>query len=85
LASHWYSYLLFHYIPPQGAEEPEEPEEEEVEGDPCPQCGRLYRSEEFWIACDFCDTWYCGRCAKMTEQKALKVKNWKCMGCTGEL
>ena len=25
------------------------------------------------------------RCAKMTEQKAQKVKNWKCMGCTGEI
>ncbi len=45
---------------------------------------RLYKAEEFWIACDFCDTWYCGRCAKMTEAKAQKVKNWKCSGCTGE-
>ncbi|GAX85386.1 hypothetical protein CEUSTIGMA_g12802.t1 [Chlamydomonas eustigma] len=72
--------------PPKPAadeEEAEEEEEEEGEGDPCPQCGRLYRSEEFWIACDFCDTWYCGRCAKMTEAKAQKVKNWKCSGCTG--
>lgn len=54
---------------------------EEGEGDPCPQCGRLYRADEFWIACDFCDTWYCGRCAKMTELKASKVKDWKCNGC----
>ena len=33
----------------------------EEEGDPCPQCGKGYRSDEFWIACDFCDTWYCGK------------------------
>ncbi|KAK9808989.1 hypothetical protein WJX72_007409 [[Myrmecia] bisecta] len=26
------------------------------EGDPCPNCGRVYRTGEFWIACDFCDT-----------------------------
>ena len=56
---------------------------EEGDGDPCPQCGRLYRTDEFWIACDFCDTWYCGRCAKMTQAKAEKVKNWKCTGCGG--
>lgn len=56
---------------------------EDGEGDPCPQCGRLYRTEEFWIACDFCDTWYCGRCAKMTEAKAQKMKHWRCLQCAG--
>jgi len=56
---------------------------EDGEGDPCPSCGRLYRTDEFWIACDFCDTWYCGRCSKMTSAKAEKVKNWKCPGCSG--
>lgn len=68
----------------QDDEEEEEGEDwEEGEGDPCPQCGRLYSQNEFWIACDFCDTWYCGRCAKMTEAKAQKVKSWKCNGCAG--
>lgn len=56
---------------------------EDGEGDPCPACGRLYRTEEFWIACDSCDTWYCGRCAKMTEAKAQKTKQWKCNQCAG--
>lgn len=51
------------------------------EGDPCPTCGRLYRTDEFWIACDFCDTWFCGRCAKMTQAKAEKTKDWKCYKC----
>ncbi|GLC63379.1 hypothetical protein PLESTF_000030000 [Pleodorina starrii] len=56
---------------------------EDGEGDPCPACGRLYRTEEFWIACDFCDTWYCGRCAKMTEKKASQMKHWRCYQCAG--
>ncbi|KAG1679684.1 hypothetical protein FOA52_006203 [Chlamydomonas sp. UWO 241] len=68
---------------PEPMEEEEEDEYEDGEGDPCPQCGKLYSSNEFWIACDFCDAWYCGRCAKMTEQKAQTVENWKCQGCTG--
>eukprot|EP00955_Chlamydomonas_euryale_P044256 352841-Chlamydomonas_euryale.AAC.1 len=61
----------------------EDDEYEDGDGDPCPQCGKLYSTNEFWIACDFCDTWYCGRCAKMTEAKAEKVDNWKCPQCTG--
>lgn len=51
------------------------------DGDPCPLCGGLYSSTEFWIACDFCDTWYCGKCVRMTEQKAQKVKRFKCPSC----
>lgn len=23
------------------------------------------RQDEFWIACDACDFWYCGKCAKV--------------------
>ena len=56
---------------------------EDGEGDPCPACGRLYRTDEFWIACDACDTWYCGRCAKMTEKKAAQMKHWRCGQCAG--
>ncbi|KAG1669193.1 hypothetical protein FOA52_001444 [Chlamydomonas sp. UWO 241] len=62
---------------------PAEEDDDDGDGDPCPQCGKLYSTNEFWIACDFCDTWYCGRCAKMTEAKATKVKSWKCPGCSG--
>lgn len=51
------------------------------DGEPCPTCGRLYRTEDFWIACDTCDVWYCGRCAKMTQAKAEKIKNWRCNKC----
>lgn len=51
------------------------------DGEPCPACRRKYRTDEFWIACDYCETWYCGRCAKMTEAKAQRVKTWKCPNC----
>ena len=44
-----------------------EEEGEQEEGDPCPQCGKGYRSDEFWIACDFCDTWYCGKVSGKVE------------------
>lgn len=53
------------------------------DGDPCPGCERLYRKEEFWIACDKCDVWWCGRCSKMTEAKAQKLPNWVCHNCGG--
>lgn len=36
---------------------------EDGEGDPCPACGKVYSHGDFWIACDFCDVWYCGGCA----------------------
>lgn len=53
------------------------------EGDPCPMCGRSYTQKEFWIACDNCDTWYCGRCAKMNAIKAERTKQWHCPECLG--
>ncbi|CAD7701495.1 unnamed protein product [Ostreobium quekettii] len=58
---------------------------EDGEGEPCPQCGKLYRSGEFWIACDYCDIWYCGRCAKMTQERAETVRKWKCPSCLEKL
>ncbi|KAL3144252.1 hypothetical protein ABBQ32_004026 [Trebouxia sp. C0010 RCD-2024] len=51
------------------------------EGDPCPNCGRVYRSGEFWIQCDFCDTWYDGKCVQMTPGKAQRQGKWKCPAC----
>lgn len=42
------------------------------EGDPCPNCGRVYTVGEFWIACDFCDAWYDGECVAMTPAKAQR-------------
>ncbi|GMH40987.1 hypothetical protein BSKO_08897 [Bryopsis sp. KO-2023] len=52
------------------------------DGDPCPMCSRRYRQGEFWIACDLCDTWFCGRCAKMTQAKAERAPRWECTKCS---
>ena len=52
--------------------------------EPCPNCGRKYRTGEFWIACDFCDRWYDGQCVGMTDHKADKMPNWKCPFCASE-
>lgn len=49
--------------------------------DPCPNCGRKYRTGEFWIACDECDRWFDGKCVNMTQQKADRQPHWKCPGC----
>ena len=51
------------------------------EGDPCPNCGRVYAVGEFWIACDFCDTWYDGGCVGMTPGRAQRAGQWKCPKC----
>eukprot|EP00878_Enallax_costatus_P021179 GHUV01022414.1.p1 GENE.GHUV01022414.1~~GHUV01022414.1.p1 ORF type:complete len:155 (+),score=42.21 GHUV01022414.1:435-899(+) len=53
------------------------------EGDPCPGCGRFYKKDEFWIACDKCDEWWCFRCSKMTAAKAEKTPSWQCTKCLG--
>ena len=50
--------------------------------DPCPNCGRKYRTGEFWIACDACDRWFDGKCVNMTQQKADRQPHWKCPMCT---
>jgi hypothetical protein len=51
------------------------------EGDPCPNCGRVYRTGDFWIQCDFCDTWYDGKCVQMTPTKAQRMGKWRCPAC----
>mmetsp|Transcript_5385 Transcript_5385/g.9299 ORF Transcript_5385/g.9299 Transcript_5385/m.9299 type:complete len:249 (+) Transcript_5385:186-932(+) len=51
------------------------------EGDPCPLCRKYYEKDEFWIECDKCKIWYCGRCARMTEKLAQKVEVWYCGDC----
>lgn len=51
------------------------------QGDPCPNCGRLYRTGEFWIQCDFCDRWFDGKCVQMTPQLADQSSRWACPFC----
>jgi hypothetical protein len=78
------------YYDEEEQEDAEVEEEEEEEGgagyggggsDPCPNCGRLYRQGEFWIACDACDRWFDGKCVNMTAQKAERNSEWQCPFC----
>lgn len=62
----------------------EDDDDEEGNSDPCPNCGREYRSGEFWIQCDYCDRWFDGKCVNMTEQKANKQRDWKCPFCSNK-
>ena len=39
------------------------------DGDPCPACGGHYKQDEFWIACDACETWFHGKCVKVCFDK----------------
>lgn len=69
----------YRYSRPDDADDNEE--EEGAGSDPCPNCGRLYKSGEFWIACDICDRWYDGQCVGMTPQKADRSNKWACPFC----
>ncbi|KAH9607414.1 hypothetical protein KSS87_007992 [Heliosperma pusillum] len=63
-------------------------EEEEEEGDEengdtlCGACGDTYSSNEFWICCDICETWFHGKCVKITPARAENMKQYKCPSCT---
>lgn len=71
----------------EGEQEDEDEEDDDARewvdnsGDPCPNCGRLYRTGEFWIQCDDCDRWFDGKCVNMTQQKAERTRDWKCPFC----
>jgi hypothetical protein len=59
----------------QGGDEDEDESDEwqDGEGDPCPLCGHEYQQDEFWIACDKCDRWFCGRCTKVGARVAVDL------------
>eukprot|EP00192_Tetraselmis_astigmatica_P018173 CAMPEP_0117656456 /NCGR_PEP_ID=MMETSP0804-20121206/4814_1 /TAXON_ID=1074897 /ORGANISM="Tetraselmis astigmatica, Strain CCMP880" /LENGTH=239 /DNA_ID=CAMNT_0005462859 /DNA_START=475 /DNA_END=1191 /DNA_ORIENTATION=- len=61
---------------PAPTDEGSEDEYDDGEGDPCPSCGGFYKKDEFWIACDGCETWYHGKCVKVNPQNAEKIKTW---------
>mmetsp|Transcript_16827 Transcript_16827/g.43123 ORF Transcript_16827/g.43123 Transcript_16827/m.43123 type:complete len:152 (+) Transcript_16827:1-456(+) len=67
------------------AEADDDDDYDEGDGDACPSCGGYYKKDEFWIACDGCETWYHGKCVKMSPQFAEKIKTWKCPSCTKKL
>ena len=52
-------------------------EESEAE---CPKCGLVYgETEDKWICCDICDTWYDLKCAGVT--KANIPDEYYCSNC----
>ncbi|WOL11590.1 PHD finger protein ALFIN-LIKE 3 [Canna indica] len=58
-------------------------EEDEEHGDTlCGACGDNYASDEFWICCDICETWFHGKCVKITPAKAEHIKQYKCPSCS---
>lgn len=72
-------------MPPPKDEEDSEGEEGEPQEDHesalCGACGLSY--DDFWICCDLCETWFHGKCVKITPAKAEHIKQYKCPSCTG--
>lgn len=50
----------------------------------CGACGESYASDEFWICCDLCETWFHGKCVKITPARAEHIKQYKCPSCTNK-
>ncbi|MFS7988021.1 putative chromatin regulator PHD family [Helianthus anomalus] len=49
----------------------------------CGSCGEAYyNGDEFWIACDFCQLWYHGKCVSVTPTMSEKIDMYKCPFCT---
>lgn len=48
----------------------------------CGACGESYSNDEFWICCDICETWFHGKCVKITPAKAEHIKQYKCPSCS---
>lgn len=44
----------------------------------CGCCEEKYKEEEFWICCDYCETWYHGRCVGVTSHQAKHIHKFKC-------
>ncbi|KAK6116251.1 hypothetical protein DH2020_050047 [Rehmannia glutinosa] len=60
-------------------------EEEDEHGDTlCGACGENYASDEFWICCDICETWFHAKCVKITPARAEHIKHYKCPSCSNK-
>ncbi|KAK4269115.1 hypothetical protein QN277_022313 [Acacia crassicarpa] len=73
---------------PPPKDEDEVPEEEDEDGEhgdtPCGACGEGNGADEFWICCDICDTWFHGKCVKVTKARAEHIKHYKCPSCSNK-
>ncbi|KAG9157347.1 hypothetical protein Leryth_004982, partial [Lithospermum erythrorhizon] len=59
-------------------------EEEEQGETPCGTCEENYLPDEFWICCDFCETWYHGKCVKITPEMAEHIEQYECPICNNK-
>ncbi|KAK7383353.1 hypothetical protein VNO78_29030 [Psophocarpus tetragonolobus] len=59
----------------------EEEDKDENDKSMCGACGEKYVADEFWICCDICDTWFHGKCVKITPARAEHIKQYKCPFC----
>ncbi|XP_021720493.1 PHD finger protein ALFIN-LIKE 4-like [Chenopodium quinoa] len=76
-------------VTPQKVEEEEEgledDQDEDEHGDTlCGACAESYASDEFWICCDICETWFHGKCVKITPARAEHIKQYKCPSCSNK-
>ncbi|KAE8812110.1 PHD finger protein ALFIN-LIKE 8 [Hordeum vulgare] len=71
-------------LPPKDEDDSggEEEEGEEHEKALCGACNDNYGQDEFWICCDACETWFHGKCVKITPAKAEHIKHYKCPNCS---
>eukprot|EP00898_Chlorokybus_atmophyticus_P005806 jgi/Chlat1/6226/Chrsp44S05813 len=67
--------------PNYSADDGDSYDEEDDEQALCGICQGPYGANEFWIACDSCETWYHGKCVKVTPARAEHMKNYKCPQC----
>ncbi|CAH8361659.1 unnamed protein product [Eruca vesicaria subsp. sativa] len=69
-------------VEPKEEEEYEEENDDEQGETECGACGEYYEADEFWICCDICETWFHGKCVKITPAKAEHIKQYKCPSCS---
>ncbi|KAK8591091.1 hypothetical protein V6N13_031158 [Hibiscus sabdariffa] len=70
---------------PKDEDEGLDEEGDEEHGDTlCGACGENYAANEFWICCDICETWFHGKCVKITPARAEHIKQYKCPSCSNK-
>lgn len=72
--------------PPKEDSDSEEEKEEDndQESTCCGACGDDNDVDGFWICCDVCDTWFHGKCVKITPAKAAYINQYKCPSCSNK-
>lgn len=70
--------------PPPPPREEDGANEDDHEDTLCGICLENYAQDEFWICCDVCETWFHGKCVKMTPAKAEHIGEYKCPACNNK-